>query len=112
MQGGDVTYQTAPENESRGNFTLNGVLNNQQDTKPRAITDHYPIFAISRDLGTVSATQAPVVWAVGYTTDPAISYTDLSGAPPISRRPYYQTQYSNDEALASTHCNSLRRRYI
>ena len=107
MQGGNVTYQIAADNDSRGNFTLNGMLNGQQDPRSRAINDHFAAFAISRDLGTVKATQAPVVWAIGYTTDPAVNYTDLSGAPPISRRLYYKTQYSDDEALASIDCNSL-----
>ncbi len=109
MQGENVTYQIAPDNDSRGNFTLNGVLNGQQDPKSRAINDHFAVFAISRDLGTVNATQAPVVWTVGYTTDPAINYTDQSGSPPMSRSLYYQTQYSNDEALASIDCNPLGR---
>ena len=65
-----------------------------------------PVCAISRDLGTIKTTRAPVVWTVGYTTDPAISYTDLSGAPPTSRSPYYKVQYSNDKDLASIDVNS------
>ena len=86
------------------------MLNGQQDPTSRAINDSFPVFAISRDLGTVEATQAPVVWTVGYTTDPAINYTDLSSAPPIFRSLYYKTRYSNDdEALASFDCNSLGR---
>ena len=109
IQGENVTYQIAADNDSRGNFTHNGVLNDQQDPRSRAINDRFAVFAISRDLGTVNATQAPVVWAVGYTTDPAINYTDLSGAPPISRSLYYKTQYSNDEAMASIDRNSLGR---
>ena len=109
MQGENVTYQIAADADSRGNFTHNGVLNNQQDPRSRAINDHFAVFAISRDFGTVNATQAPVVWAVGYTTDPAVNYTDLSGALPISRRLYYKTQYSNDKALASIDHNSLGR---
>ncbi|KAF8497614.1 hypothetical protein F5888DRAFT_1613618 [Russula emetica] len=103
MKAGDnVTYQIALDAYSRGNFTRNGVLNGQQDPNPRAITssNQSTVFAISRDLGIVEATQAPVVWTVGYTTDPAIVYTDLSGAPPTPRIPYYKTQYSNDEELA------------
>jgi hypothetical protein len=78
------------------------VLNGQQDPKSRAINDHFAVFAISRDLGTVQATQAPVVWTVGYTADPAINYIDLSGAPSISRSLYYKTQYSNVETLVSS----------
>jgi Domain of unknown function (DUF5127) len=108
MQGNNVTYSIAWATYSRANFTRYGELNNQQDPNPRAIDNAYPVFAISRDLGTVNATQAPVVWTLGYTTDPAINYTGQSGAP-ISRSPYYRIQYSNDEALASIDCNSFGR---
>jgi hypothetical protein len=108
VQGVNVTYQIASDAESRGNFTRNGVLNGQQDPNLRPIGDNLAVFAISRDLGTIQATQDsdPVVWAIGYTTDPAINYTDLSGAPPTSRSPYYRIQYSNDEELASIYGNS------
>ena len=111
VQGGDVTYQIASDANSRGNFTLNGVLNGQRDPSPCAINDNFPVFAISRDLGTIQVTQNPVVWAIGYTTDPAISYTDLSDAPLVYRSPYYKTKYSNDsdEALASIDSNSFGR---
>ena len=107
MQGDNVTYQIAPDAESRGNFTLKGKLNGQQDPNLRPISDNFAVFAISRDLGTIRATQDPVVWAIGHTIDVAINYTDLSGAPPVYRSPYYKIQYSNDEELASIHGNSL-----
>ena len=106
MQGDNVTYDIASDVDSRGNFSHYGLLNNQQDPNTRAVSDNFAVFAISRDLGSIKATQAPVVWAVGYTTDPAISYTDLSGAPPTSCRPYYETKYSDDGKLASTHAIS------
>ena len=111
MQGQDVTYQIASDAASRGNFTRNGVLDGQQDPNPRAIFTNFAVFAISRNLGTIKATQDPVVWTVGYTTDPVINYTDLSGAPPISRSLYYKTKYSNDsdEPLASIDSNSFGR---
>ncbi len=106
MQGNNVTYQIASDANSRGNFTRNGKLNGQQDPNLRPINDNFAVFAISRDLGTIQATKDPVVWAIGYTTDPAINYSDLSGAPPISRSPYYKIQYSNDEEMASIYGNS------
>ena len=56
------------------------------------------LFAISRDLGTIRAMQAPIVWAIGYTTDPAISYTTQSGSSQ-QRSPYYKSQYADDESL-------------
>ena len=111
MQGENITYQIAGDHDARGNFSVNGVSNGQIYSSPRAINDSFPVFAISRDFGSIQAIQKPVVWAVGYTTDPAISYTDLSGAPQVSRRPYYKTQYSSDsdEPLASIDSNYLGR---
>ncbi|KAI9465063.1 hypothetical protein BJY52DRAFT_762408 [Lactarius psammicola] len=53
-------------------------------------------FALSRDLGTIQATQDAIVWVLGYATDPAINYTDLSGTPPQKRSSFYKIQYSND----------------
>ena len=104
MQGSNnVTFQTASDTNSRGNFTRNGVLNAQSDQAFRPVSDDFAVFAISRDLGTIKATQleAPIVWAIGYTTDFPISYAGSSGAPPTSRSPYYKAQYPSDEPLAS-----------
>ena len=84
-------------------FQLQGILDNQVDTSFRAIFTSFPVFALSRDFGTIQATQAPLVWTIGYTTDPAISYTDLSGAPTTQRSLYYKSKYTNDEALVSGH---------
>jgi hypothetical protein len=52
-------------------------------------------FALSRDLGTIQATQDPVVWVFGCTADPVITYTDLSGATQ-QLSSYYRTRYLQD----------------
>jgi hypothetical protein len=101
IQGNNITYKIEAADVARGMFTHSGVLDNQQATDFRAISSSFPVFAISRNFGTIQATQAPLVWAVGYTTDPAINYTDLSGAPTTQRSPYYKSKYSDDEALVS-----------
>ncbi len=72
------------------------------------LTPNSSVFALSRDLGTIQATQDPIVWVVGYTTDLVINYTDLSGTPPQQRSSYYKIQYpargySDDESLVGTH---------
>jgi hypothetical protein len=82
------------------------VLNGGVDPSIRAVSNNFAVFAISRDLGTIKATQAPVVWAVGYTTDEAVNYTELSGEPSRSLVPYYKLRYSDDNALASIDINS------
>ncbi len=56
---------------------------------------------MSYDLGTIQTTQAPVVWAIGYTTDPAISYTSQPNSPPEMRSAYYKLQYSDDAHLVN-----------
>lgn len=77
-------------------FLLSGALDNQIDTNFRAISSSFPVFALSSDFGNIQTMQ-PVVWAVGYTTDPTISYTDLSGGPPTQRSSYYKSQYSSGD---------------
>ncbi|KAF8480056.1 hypothetical protein DFH94DRAFT_692413 [Russula ochroleuca] len=99
LTGTNVTYKAALDQTSRGLFAQNGTLDNQYDSNFRSIGNNFEVFAISRDLGTIQATQAPVVWTVGYTTDPAVNYADLSGAAPTPRSLYYKSQYPNDEEL-------------
>ena len=104
MQGTNVTYKIAVDRVSRGQFAANGTLDNQDDNSNFGpIAGNFSVFAISRDLGAIQSTRAPVVWTVGYTTDPAVNFTNLSGAPPTPRNLYYKTKYSTDEALASIH---------
>ncbi len=105
IQGKYVTSQIASDADSRGNFTRYGGLNNEQDSNFRPISDNFAVFAISRDLGTIQATKDPVVWAIGYTTDPGINYSDLSGTSRTPRSPYYKIRYSSDADLVSIGSN-------
>jgi hypothetical protein len=66
---------------------LNGVLDNQTDPIFRPISPNFAVFAISRDLGLIQATEDPVVWTVGLIMDPVINYPALSGTAPQQRRP-------------------------
>jgi hypothetical protein len=79
------------------------VLDNQTDPNFRSIGPNFAVFAISRNLGLIQATESPVVWAVGLITDPAISYTALSLAIPQQRSLFYKSQYSDDTSLVSVH---------
>jgi hypothetical protein len=103
IQGDNITYKIDSDSNSRNMFLQHGVLDKNVDNKFRAINNTFPVFAISCDFGTIQATQTPLFWAVGYTTDPAISYTDLSGAPATQRRLYYKSKYPqpDDGALVS-----------
>ncbi|KAI9433068.1 hypothetical protein H4582DRAFT_2082873 [Lactarius indigo] len=98
--GENVTWTAGPDIYTRTSFQVNGTLNNQVDQQqPRAISSNYPVFGIARDLGTIQATQDPIVWTIGFTMDPAIQYTDISTDIPRQRSLFYKTQYSKDEFL-------------
>ncbi|KAH9026781.1 hypothetical protein EDB84DRAFT_1501283, partial [Lactarius hengduanensis] len=98
--GGKITYNTAGVTDALELFQLQGVLDNHTDVNFRPINDSWPVFGISRDLGTIQATLDPVVWTIGFITDPVINYTDLSGVPQ-QRSLFYKTQYpaSDDTSL-------------
>ena len=108
IQGNNITHKIAEDVVSRGQFMNDSRLDNQEDPNFRDLSTQLPVFAISRDLGTIQATQAPVVWSVGYTTDPAINYTDLSGAPSTQRSLYYKSKYDDDGSLVSCRISSGR----
>ncbi|KAH9064488.1 hypothetical protein EDB87DRAFT_1241631 [Lactarius vividus] len=97
--GENVTWTAGPDDFSRWSFQVNGTLNNQVDQHSRSINSNYPVFGIARDLGTIQATQDPIVWTIGLTTDPAIQYTDPSTDTPRRRSLFYKTQYPTDESL-------------
>ncbi|KAH9050575.1 hypothetical protein EDB84DRAFT_1388963 [Lactarius hengduanensis] len=95
-KGDNITWKYANDSVTRNLFLQNGALDATALQPYDHLNPNSTVFAISRDLGTIQATQDPIVWVVGYTTDPVINYTDLSGTPPQQRRLFYQIQYSNE----------------
>ncbi|KAH9021366.1 hypothetical protein EDB84DRAFT_1402960 [Lactarius hengduanensis] len=97
----NVTFSIAQYTVSRGLFALKGSLDNRTEVDYHLNSNESELigFAISRDLGNIQATQDPVVWTVGLTTDPVINYTDISEAAPRQRSLFYKTQYSDDTSL-------------
>ncbi|KZT68279.1 hypothetical protein DAEQUDRAFT_337808 [Daedalea quercina L-15889] len=110
--GPSAGWQTCQNTVCYETFYASGALNskNSNDTY-RGITTDLPVFAFSVDFGNVSATQSPVVWAVGYARDPSIEYSLEEEVTTL--RPYYSTQYSNIEdvieAFVSDYDNALSR---
>ncbi|KAI0049509.1 hypothetical protein FA95DRAFT_1489040 [Auriscalpium vulgare] len=73
-----VTAMTGLGPTVQGVFEGNRELDNSQDTQFRQIGT-FSRFALAQDLGAITKTQNPVVWALGANRDPAILYTDISG---------------------------------
>ncbi|KAH9009211.1 hypothetical protein EDB83DRAFT_2234897 [Lactarius deliciosus] len=90
---GDITTNVSQVLASRDLFRLNGVLGNIDQGYDKA-QDYQvsTVFAISRDLGTIRATQDLVVWAIGYRVNLVTNYTDLSGATQ-QRKLLYEDKY-------------------
>ncbi|KZT68281.1 hypothetical protein DAEQUDRAFT_338010 [Daedalea quercina L-15889] len=93
----NISWQTCQDAVCRPEFVRTGRVNNKDDNSTfRQITNDWPVFPISVDLGSVASPSDPVVWAVGYVRDPSINYTLLGQTTYL--RPYYTTQYSTIEA--------------
>ncbi|KAH8997908.1 hypothetical protein EDB92DRAFT_1305914 [Lactarius akahatsu] len=105
--GGENTFKTGLDADCRGLFQLRETLDNLTDPNYRAISPDFPVFALSRDLGIIQATKDPVVWTVGFTTDPAIQYTDPSADAPWDRRLFYRIQYPDDTSLVPDFLNDF-----
>jgi hypothetical protein len=73
--GTGVTWQIAQDSVARA-AGATGTLPNTAEAGPRAINDRWPVFAVNRNLGTVSGT-APsptMVVSLGHARTPAVSY--------------------------------------
>jgi hypothetical protein len=70
-----MTYMTGADVDVRGQFIQHGVLNNTEDTNYRAVSDNWPVFGFSVDLGSVSdISSSPLVFTIGHVRDPVIQY--------------------------------------
>jgi Domain of unknown function (DUF5127)/Domain of unknown function (DUF4965)/Domain of unknown function (DUF1793)/Concanavalin A-like lectin/glucanases superfamily/Domain of unknown function (DUF4964) len=71
-----VTFQSGADQTVRGLAVTQGQLNNTIDTnKPRAINDHWPVFAFNFALGNIGGQPtAPIELALGHVRSPAVSY--------------------------------------
>ncbi|KAH9173022.1 hypothetical protein EDB89DRAFT_1850635 [Lactarius sanguifluus] len=106
-EGDNITRQHGDGSVTRLLFLKNGVLADSEGVTLDHPSPNSTVFAVSRDLGTIQVTQGPIVWVIGYTTDPVINYTDLSGTPPQKRSFFYKTQYPRDGTLISDFMNDF-----
>ena len=83
----------------RAQFINNGRLTNGQDTNFRAVSNDWPVFGLSHDLGAVGSTlTAPVVFSVGHVRDPALQYIVAKDALQ-TRSLYFWSQFSCASAV-------------
>ncbi len=108
-----LTTQAGADTDVRGAMVSAGKLNDTVDTnQPRAINDHWPVFAYDFDLGSVSAAgHKPVVLVLGDVRDPAVSY-QRQPVPPLWKSYWPDWQHmvafaADDAAAALTRADAL-----
>ena len=96
VQQGNISYPNDLEDLGLERFPFYDIPKYRMN-----ITNMTWFFPFSHDLGTIQVTKSPITWAIGYTTDPAISYANKSTTSSQERRPYYKSQYADDESLVT-----------
>jgi hypothetical protein len=69
-----LTYQSGQDIVVRAQFVNSGELTNGNDTNYRAISNAWPVFGFSVDLGTVTAAAVTTEVSIGQVRTPAVSY--------------------------------------
>jgi hypothetical protein len=92
-----LTWQIGADTDVRKQIATQGVLANTEDQgKPRAINNRYPVFAFNQDLGTVGGQpSSPFVVSLGYLREPAASYLGTQ-LPPL-----WKTYWSSWQAMVA-----------
>ncbi|ERT02943.1 hypothetical protein HMPREF1624_01247 [Sporothrix schenckii ATCC 58251] len=98
-----VSYRTGyPDTDTRGLFINNGSLDNKVDTTFRSIGDNWPVFAFSRDFGSVLS-EEDVLFTIGLAQDEVINFQG-NNTSPEALRSLWSTVYNSDEdCLAAFH---------
>ncbi len=74
-----ATWQSCSSEVCRNNFTEVGKLGNITDTTFRAINDSVPVLAFALDLGNITQSESPLVFAIGLFRDTTIWYSNDFG---------------------------------
>ncbi|MBP0456898.1 glutaminase family protein [Streptomyces montanisoli] len=70
-----LTWQIGPDTTVRPAALKDGKLAGTSDSdQPRAINDHWPVFAYHFDLGTVASRKESAVLSIGHVREPAVAY--------------------------------------
>ena len=96
----NLAIQSGEDIVVRSQFVSQGKLNNSMDTNmPRAINDHWPVFAFATNIGKVTTHKTDsVTFVLGHVREPAVSY--LGNPVPPLWKAYWSTW---EQMLAATY---------
>jgi hypothetical protein len=81
--GDGVTYLQAADTDARGSFLSDGKLSNSEDSNYRAISDSWPVFALSKDMGSVSDSSASILFTIGLAQEDSVQFAGADGVAPV-----------------------------
>ncbi|KAI9374110.1 hypothetical protein BJX61DRAFT_532670 [Aspergillus egyptiacus] len=87
---GSLTYQIGTDFDVRWTFRESGRLDNTDDSDYRSISDNWPVFGFSHDLGSINS-PTNVLFSIGLAQFEAIQYTGSSD--PFTSVPSLWTSY-------------------
>ncbi|KAJ5624405.1 hypothetical protein N7510_000714 [Penicillium lagena] len=92
-----VTFQSGQDTVVRGQFASNGVLTNSQNKNYRAISDDWPVFGFTANLGSVGSHPVSTLFTIGLCQDNAVQFNGTSGYNPV---PSLWTSYFSSDLAA------------
>ncbi|KAJ0109163.1 hypothetical protein J7T55_002355 [Diaporthe amygdali] len=96
-----VTWKIGSDTAVRGQFESNHTLDNTKDTNFRAINSDWPVFAFSKDLGSVSASETGVLFTVGLSQDSVVNYQGNSTSATALSGVWKSAYSSAEDAMAA-----------
>lgn len=88
-----VSIRVAHDVDARGQFPQDGSVSGTSIVPPAQMGNPYPVFAITKDLGNITQTSSPMVWAIGAYRNPSISFVTSTGDTQ-DRAPLFVSSYS------------------
>lgn len=92
--GAQMTYQSGPDVDVRGQFMSKGRLANSKDRNFRPISKDWPVFGFAINFDLVNSSPASALFTIGLYQTQAIQYDGPSGVGPV---PSLWTSYFQDE---------------
>ncbi|KKY31115.1 putative glutaminase-like protein [Diaporthe ampelina] len=96
-----VTWRIGQDTAVRGQFVDNRTLDNTKDTNFRAINVDWPVFAFSKDLGTVSGSETGVLFTLGLSQDSVVNYQGNSSSATALSGLWKSAYSSAEDAMAA-----------
>ncbi|KAH8596626.1 glutaminase GtaA [Bisporella sp. PMI_857] len=98
-----LSRQSGVDKDVRSTFIIDGYLTNAKDTNFRPVNQNWPVFAFSRDLGTVTANPQSTLFTLGLCQDLAIQFSGANGL--VKLPSLWRSYFSTDLEALEFHFN-------